>query len=99
MSSLAIQRYTHVPLFVEAVQVTVENMAEVAVWCNGSVLTDENGKNFVKAVVFRPNHERQTRAYVGDWVLKTEIGIKCYTDKAFAKGFVAAPQQEMSTVS
>jgi hypothetical protein len=88
--TLAVQRYTHVPLYVQGVQITAENMAEVASWCAGSLQTDNEKKQYIKVATIRPLRERQTMAYVGDWVLKTEVGLKVYTNKAFTRGFVDA---------
>jgi len=89
--SLDTQRYTHVPLYVEAVQVTAENMAEVAEWCDSTLAVDDKKKQYIKIGTIRPQHERQTMAYVGDWVMKTDVGLKTYTNKAFTRGFVPAP--------
>lgn len=92
MTTLAIERYTHVPLYVNAVQVTAENMADVAAWCGGTIQTDAEKKQFIKVAAIRPLRERQTQAYVGDWVLKTDVGLKVYTTKAFTRGFIHAPE-------
>lgn len=88
-----IQTFMHRPTFVEAVLVNRDNMAEVAKWCGG-FLTE--GQKFlkgpisqcVKVEVLRPHHPRQTMAFYGDWVLKTESGWKVYTSKAFYEKFV-----------
>jgi len=90
--TLAIQRYTHVPLYVNAVQITAENLSEVASWCGGAIQTDVDTRQFIKVASIRPLRERQTQAYVGDWVLKTDVGLKVYTNKAFTRGFVNAPE-------
>jgi len=90
--NLDIKRYTHVPLFVQAVQVTPENIFEIAGWCDGTVKTDSDGKTYIMVATIRPLRERQTQAYVGDWVLKTDVGLKVYTNTAFKRGFVLAPE-------
>ena len=90
-----IQTFMHRPTFVEAVLVNRDNMAEVAQWCGG-FLTE--GQKFlkgpisqcVKVEVLRPHHPRQTMAFYGDWVLKTESGWKVYTSKAFYEKFIKA---------
>lgn len=73
---------------VEAVQVTAENMAEVAKWCQGRVVkaSGDEGQH-VKVRVLRVFDERQTKAFVGDWVLYAGTGYKVYNAKAFAKSF------------
>lgn len=90
--TLAVSRYTHVPLYVEAVQITADNMSAATEWCGGSVQTDTEKKQFIKVATIRPLRERQTMAYVGDWILKTDVGLKVYTDKAFKRGFIHAPE-------
>lgn len=87
--TLEIGRYTHVPLYVDAVQVTEENMSEAATWCEGNIATDSEGRKFIRVAVTRPNKDRQTMAYVGDWVIKTAIGLKVYTKGSFAHNFVS----------
>lgn len=85
---LEISRWTRKPFDVEAVQVTKENYDEVAKWCQGTVVTGEGEGDYIKVRVLRVINERQTRAYVGDWVLYAGTGYKVYTDKAFRKSFV-----------
>jgi len=95
--TLEIERYQHTPLYVEAVRVTVENFDDVAEWCEGVICSEETeGKepvDFIKVATIRPIRTRQTQAFVGDWVLKTGMGLKVYTNKAFHKSFVVAPPE------
>ena len=79
------QQYVRKPFFVEAVQVTLENMAAVATWCEGKVIVDT--PPYIKVKVKRPLAERQTRAFVGDWVLSSGNGYKVYTQSSFEKNF------------
>lgn len=81
--------YTRKPFEVTAVQVTGGNMAAIAEWTDGHILEKE-GRPYVKVSVTRPLNERQTRAYVGDWVLKAGTGFKVYTNQAFHKTFEEA---------
>lgn len=83
------QRYVTKPMFVEAVAVTEDNMHEVAEWVSGSICKNDqkNPRNYVSVTTIRPLNVRQTQAYVGDWVLKTESGFKIYTRKAFSENF------------
>lgn len=88
------ERFARKPVLVDAVRVTAENMAEVAVWCNGNIVyevkriqgKDENVA-YVHVRVMNPARERQCRGYVGDWVLYTTNGYKAYTHSAFLKAF------------
>lgn len=91
--SLAIKDYTRKPFTVEAVQVTPQNLEEVAKWCGGEIITERRGGRevkYIKVDVSRPMTERQTKAFVEDWVLKAGTGFKCYTKKAFPDCFVEA---------
>lgn len=98
--SIKIDGYSRRPFHVDAVQVTVENMEEVAAWCAGDIRTgnrvirDENNKilerkevSFIKVNIRRPLNERQTKAHCGDWVLLSDAGFKVYTGHAFEKAF------------
>lgn len=83
---------------VEAVQVTADNMAEVAEWCRGRVVKATGSEEqHVKVRVLRPMEERQTQAFVGDWVLYAGTGYKVYNAKAFARSFEAVGE-ELRTV-
>lgn len=86
------QHFVRKPFYVDAVQVTSENMAEVAEWCNGAVRDIKNqdgsvSSQYIKVQVSRAITDRQTKAFAGDWVLKAGSGFKVYTPKAFEKSF------------
>lgn len=87
------QRYNRVQFEVDAVQVADDNIHEVAEWCGGKVHEDKHvdesipPSQFVKVPVHRPLNTKQTRAYVGDWVLSSDTGFKVYTDRAFQNSF------------
>lgn len=87
---LATQKYVRKPFYIDAVQVTAQNIAEVAKWADGEVRTDSNNAQYVKVRVHRPLNDRQTKAFVGDWVLYAGTGFKVYTPKAFANSFEQA---------
>lgn len=82
-------RYARKPFLVDAVLVTAGNIAEVARWCKGEVLIDDSNtrRKYIKVQVVRPLNERQTMAFVGDWVLYAGTGFKVYSSKAFAQVF------------
>jgi hypothetical protein len=82
------------PTYVQVVQVTDDNMAEVAAWCDGKIThvparTPEDGPStFIKVTVPTAVNERQTQAFKGDFVIKTERhGFKVFTFKALHKTF------------
>lgn len=77
--------YKRKPLLVEAVQVTEENIYEVAVWAAGTVF--DGVKKHIEIDVIHPLHAKQRRASTGDWVLKSDQGFKIYADSAFKKSF------------
>lgn len=97
--SIVTQRYVKKPLYVDAVQVTQQNFAEIAAWCQGQILWASNdtevtpeegvdpGKQYVRVRVHNPKNPRQTKAFIGDWLLYTTRGYKVYTDKAFLGSF------------
>lgn len=93
--TLALEKYVRKPFYVEAVQVTEENISEVAAWCGGNIFSDNlespDGRlaKYVQVRVRKPLNERQTKAYVNDWILFAGGGYKVYTPKAFLGCFEA----------
>ncbi len=91
MTELTIKNYISKPTQVEAVQITPDNMASVAKWCKGEVLTkkDEQGNivKYIKVKVWRAQNDNQSQGTVGTWILKRGTGFKVYTDKAFKAGY------------
>jgi hypothetical protein len=89
--SVTTTQYIRKPLFVAAVRVTGANFDEIASWCQGEEQQDEmpdgTGKKFIRVRVHNPKNPRQTKAFVGDWLLYTERGYKVYTNKAFHASF------------
>ena len=47
-------------------------------------------EKYIKVRVVRPANDRQTMAFVGDWILYAGTGYKVYTDRAFQKSFSKA---------
>lgn len=94
---MELQRYQRKPIIVEAVRVTDDNFTEVAQWCQGTIIaphgwtlgTLKNIKDkHIKVRVINPQRVRQTKAFVGDWVLYSEYnGYKVYTNGAFQNAF------------
>lgn len=83
---LKTHKFARKPFYVDAVRVSEANIEEVAKWCEGSIETNSEGR-FISVQVHRPMNERQTQAFVGDWVLYAGTGFKVYTPKAFDKSF------------
>lgn len=87
MTDLKIQKFQRKPFPVEGVRVTKDNMEKVAAWSNGEVRTSAKGVQHVFIDVHRPMTERQTMAFVGDWILFADRGFKIYTQNAFSRNF------------
>lgn len=94
--SISTKVYVRKPLEVEAVQVTMENFEELALWCQGTIRnndgTPHNGrieprKQHIHVRVHNPRSGRQTKAFLDDWILYTEMGYKIYNTKAFLGSF------------
>lgn len=96
------EKYTRKSFDVDAIQVTEDNIDAVAKWCMGEVRTFKTDPNdegvsreqkYIKVRVFQAIKERQTKAFVGDWVLYAGTGYKVYTPGAFAKCFEPAAEK------
>lgn len=89
--SLDIGKYERTPFYVEAVQVTLDNMQDVTEWCGGELKRQVRNRSqvvqYIEVDVTNPMSERQAKAFVGNWVLKTNSGYKVYTERAFASCF------------
>jgi hypothetical protein len=91
------KKFIRKPFTIEAIEVTRENIAEVAAWCGGQLRTSDLSKRggregfqqYIKVEVKKPLNDRQTRAYVGDWVTTNpgDSGYKVYTPKAFTDSY------------
>lgn len=91
MSSLTPVRYSKKIFYVEAVQVTEENMAQIAEWCAGELMhTKQNTppSPFIKVPVAYPKNDRQTRAFINDYVVKADNNhFRVYPQRAFLCAF------------
>jgi hypothetical protein len=91
--SLNIQKYQRKPFTIDAIQITVDNMQEVAEWCGGEIILEKHGGRLVQYIKVDVAHaisERQKKAFVEDWVLKAGTGFKCYSKRAFPNNFEPA---------
>jgi len=106
--SITTGKFTRKSFNVEAIQVTAENMAEVAEWCGGSVkdardLPRWSGNTPAwyiqvpvmpsKAKTFKPN-----QAFVGCWVVHTNQGWTVYTRKGFGVSFEPVDENKFTAV-
>lgn len=94
---------------VEAVQVTEDNMQEIADWANGYVLTgmkllvDNKPRNVTKDCILITvgdgEHMKESKAYVGDWILMRDDGwIIQYKDENFRKEYSKESDQQHAIV-
>lgn len=107
--SVATEKFIRKPLYVDAVQITLENFIEVAKWCQGEIknyqdktLVGAEAENqtierYIHVRVHNPKNVRQTKAFMGDWLLYTERGYKVYTQKAFRNSFDKVPTEPGDT--
>lgn len=101
MEKIQTAKFVRKPFTVDAVQVTVENMEQVAAWCWGTIYTRDPQSNeditpFIQVRVINPIREKQTKAYPGNWVLHAGQGFKVYTDKAFKATFDAVVNEDQN---
>jgi hypothetical protein len=90
-------KYARKPFYVQAVRITKENFDEISNWTGGEAMKDDKDRDYIKVLVSGQASERQSRAYVGDWVLESNPGsFKIYSDRSFKACFeeVVAPSDE-----
>lgn len=90
---LIVKEYSRKPLTVEAVQITDDNIKEVAEWCGGDVCSFTSNGVTTWSIEVKVLHAKKTpaqQAHVGDWILKSKQGVKIYQDMPFRKGFVVS---------
>jgi hypothetical protein len=89
--SLDIGKYERTPFYVDAVQITLDNMEDVAKWCGGEIKRQVRNRDtvvqYIEVDVTNPVSARQGKAFVGNWALKTNSGFKVYTERAFESCF------------
>lgn len=90
---VTLTQFVKKPLYVEAVRITRKNFNEVSQWCSGRIQTEQAnaaqnaGKKYLKIDAHNPINARQTKAFIGDWILRTERGFKIYTHNSFVESF------------
>lgn len=89
------EKYVRKPLIVLGVQVTKENFMELALWVQGSVFNPDGTqhgeinpeKQYILVRVHNPKSPKQSKAFLGDWILYSDRGYKVYSPKAFTNTF------------
>jgi hypothetical protein len=82
-TEIIFEKFTRKPFDVEAVQLTEDNIDELA-RSLGEVKT-KDGKTYI--VLDRRVVPNSTRAYLGWWVTKLNDNLRCYSDKVFSAQF------------
>lgn len=88
---LDLVKYVRTAFEVIAVRVSRTNMHAVARWCKGDIRASYPGKtsfrSYIHVEVFLPRNDRQSQAFVGDWILLSKNGFKVYSDRSFKQDF------------
>lgn len=74
-------RYRRRPPEIEAVEVTADNLPEVAAWCGGTVLPDAVGVRLGRSIIpARPGMHiaRETYEAADYWPIKADALHRCY---------------------
>lgn len=72
---------------VEYVEVTKDNLDEVASWCGGEVDRSDSENPFVRIKDKNAMNARQTKGFAGDLILKSNTSFKSFSKKAFKRSF------------
>lgn len=83
--ALEFTTFVRKPFTIEAVEITEENIAEIAPMV-GDLCTKEDGSRFIKV-----DHNRVPNVpmvFVGYWMTKMGNNVRCYSRKSFALQFV-----------
>lgn len=92
---VVVQLFTRTPFDVQAVQVTTDNIAEIAVWCNGTI--HEGVKSlYIKLEIPDAKSSVRQQAFPGDWILLSDQGYRIYTERALESNFVPKTTPKVS---
>jgi hypothetical protein len=88
-------RFVLKPVYVDAFQITEENMEELARWSGSDVreIEERDNRNVATGKMKRyiltikdPN-ERKGRGFVGDWIVRKKYGFGVYSHAQFIRNF------------
>jgi hypothetical protein len=107
--SIVTGKFTRKSFNVEAIQVTAENMAEVAEWCGGTKKDARDLPRYnasdtpvwyiqVPVVLSKAKTFRPDQAFVNSWVVKTGQGFAVYTKKGFGISFEPTDENKFEAV-
>ena len=83
--SIKLDTFIRKPFKVQAIQITDENIYEVAKWCRGDVRTTTVNNETKKYI--HPRAKYRPLAFVSDWVSFANNGFKIYNKDAFTSNF------------
>jgi len=86
MTDIQTTRFVRKPLFVDAVQVTAENLEKLAELCGGTI-GRKGHRQFIRLYLQYVRTPRQTVAFPGDWITKVGDTFKVWTNKSFRETF------------
>jgi len=89
-------KFIAIPREVEAVQVTADNMIEVAQWCGGTTGMADSVP-FVRIRAQRHTPVQFTRALEGYWVVKLNKNYRVYSDDSFNRSFNLVVRDDVGT--
>lgn len=84
------------PFVVEAVQITKENIGELAVHI-GSLSYNGNGDPFI--IVDKRKVQNVFRVTPGYWMTRMHNTVRCYSDNAFRKEFIESSPELQAWVT
>jgi hypothetical protein len=88
VEDIPFQHFVRKPFAVEAIQITDENIEELAPFI-GALEKQENGRYVI--IVDRKLIRNLDKVYSGYWLTKMGTTLRCYSQNAFAKHFVVDP--------
>lgn len=105
--SVKLEKFVRKQFPVEAVQVTAENMEEIAKWCKGTIESTDSSiaeqlnkpvQTWIRIDTLKPIDDRQTQAFVGDWVVVFNRGYKIYKNNAMNNSFDKVAEEKVKDV-
>lgn len=90
MTTITTQKFIRKPFSIDAIRVTEGNFKAISEWCGGTIEVEKRGSKeirFIRVDVKQAMSDRQTKAYVGDWLLSSKGKWKVYTHHAFETHF------------
>lgn len=91
--TVKIEKYNRVSFPVNVVEVTSEDMEDIAKWCKGVIISTPDGSSYIQVEVHKAENPRHTQAHVGDRIVQLDgRGFRVYTKPAFDRNFVPVGQ-------